>query len=165
MQILQAGNRDAAVIVPTKPCGVINAHIDELSQHRKPVFTWCQPLQAKLRFHPTVEEVLRGPQESMIYYGLLESTDAKKLASRTLNEKVISSMLWDGYGAICKESDYGRKAFYEVRKLVTFLRLQQNTGKTSRKSSSVWGFVWKKLKTIFTDTNLPMYPNEVWREW
>lgn len=137
MQILQAGNRDAAVIVPTKPSGVINARIDELSQHRKPVFTWCQPMQAKLRFHPTVEEVLRGPQESMIYCSVQELTDAKKLASRNSIEKVISSMLRDGYGAIGKESDYGRKAFYEIRKLVTFLRLQQSTGKTSRKSSSV----------------------------
>lgn len=136
------------VIVPTKPCEVINARIDELSQDRKPVFSWCQPLQEKLRFHPTVEEVLRGPQESTIYHGVQELTDAKKLASRNFNEEVILSMLRNGYGAIGKESDYGRKAFYEIRKLVTFLRLQQSTGKKEQEELKCLRLRLEKVENI-----------------
>ena len=89
---------------------LVNARIEEVSQHEKPVFSWCQPL-ARFSSHPAVQEFLRGPQQSVIYNGFGSLPSAREFARRYLHGKYQ-----DGYSAIGKEGGRGAKAFCEIQK-------------------------------------------------
>lgn len=55
--------------------------ITRLANTPKPAFTWCQPL-ASLPHHPEVEAFLKGPLQSLHYFGLNDSKHARNFANK-----------------------------------------------------------------------------------
>lgn len=126
---------------------LVNARIEEVSQHEEPVFSWCQPL-AQFPSHPTVQKFLRGPQQSFIYNGLGSLPNARDFA-----RKYLHGMYKDGFSAIGKEGGRGAKAFCEIQKTRDTFEIATREWKQEQEEVKTLMHRLERLRSDVTETN------------
>ena len=126
---------------------LVNARIEEVSQHEEPVFSWCQPL-AQFPSHPTVQSFLRGPQQSLIYNGLGSLPNAREFA-----RKYLHGVYKDGFSAIGKEGGRGAKAFCEIQKTRDAFEVATREWKQEQEEVETLMHRLERLRSDVTETN------------